>query len=263
MKRTLIVSAPNARIKNVLSHYILPDGTCKLVVEVEDPVLEIPVPMEQKQVEDNSAFVLIDSSKIKVEEYFVAYKPSSYYGMAFRENFIKLLEENENIKFYASIYAPSIKDGIIQFVKGAKPGVGYSFEWWKIAAKDFKPQHNSRLGFRKEYIVYVAFLINLFIENGWTVEDSWNACCNDSKSIGKFLTRGPSMDNTGSQEIFGFYDLGNVRRLVQSERSADYCWIAGGSYKTASFINPLANFDYHRIDAFPYEDAVGWVIYDA
>ncbi len=257
MKKAYSITVPNMRIIDIDGYEIMQDGSCKLVFDVE------PIEKKVAKVKDEHLFRLIDSSKINFEEYFWNYEPRSYYSKAFKDYLLKAVDEGVKA-FYCPICAPSVENDNIVFKVGEKVAVGYSIEWWREAAKKYKPEKNSRIGNRDEYIIFMAFLINLLIENGWTVEDAWSGVCNDSRNMGNFLTRSPSIENAGSCEMVGFYDLGNVRKVTFSEKGSDYfCWIAGGSYKTASFICPLANLDYYKIDDNPLEDAVGWIVYDA
>ena len=253
-KREIIVSIEGVRIQEIDYYELLEDGSCKLTVTVE--------PKETVKIDEQ--YILIEASKLQIDEGILKYSPKSFSERSLKENLEKCIKSGMK-DFYCSKFAPSINnEGSLHYASGQKPAIGKTFDWWINSAKSFKPDKNSRLGNRTQYTAFLAVFIGKLVESGYTLEAAWSAVCNDSRNLGNFLTRGSVLEDTGSREICGFCDLGNTCKIVLTdEKNERYCWIAGGAYNVSSFVKPLSNFDFFRIHDKPFDDAVGWVIFDA
>lgn len=134
----------------------------------------------QKKGEVIENFVLIEGSKILYNDIIFSYTPRTNNESKLRELIIHEMK-NGFKDFYCPVCDPSIdKKGEIFYSLGRKPAIGKSPYWWAINAKKFDVKHNSHLGTVSEYVTFLTILIKqLYTEKGWTIENSWNAVCND------------------------------------------------------------------------------------
>lgn len=130
----------------------------------------------------------------------------------------------------------------VQYMPGKRPAVGKSYNWWKKAVKNSK----WCFGTKDQYVAFLAVLIKMLVLKGWTVDEAWNAVCNDSSKLGHYRNSYNAkhrFEDTGSREICGFFDLGNTYKILAKDEEKCGFWMAGGSYYNNGKFIPLANFE--------------------
>lgn len=140
-----------------------------------------------------------------------------------------------------SSFIPSDKK--IYFAKGQMPAVAKPYEWWSRIAKNYAPEHNSRIGTRLEYGAFLGVLIKSLVAEGYSVEDAWSSVCGDSRDLGHYINSVSDsyrFELTGSRVICGFADLANIRKILVDDFNPNCLWLASGSYKDNSFEYPIS-----------------------
>ncbi len=230
------------------------DGTCQVTVQLPEPI-------------DPSVFIKIEASQLSLSDSIFDLKqmgmlmpdPSEWpfvsdsLNTLERQNKLRtrklynslqeLIKTGQMHDFYRPKYDPSLDElGNLVFEPGKMPEVGHTFAWWDKAAKDFMPQRNSRLGNLSEYNAFLGVLIKKLVESGKSVRKAWEMVCFDSAALGHFAnnrkTERPAVEETGSREVCGFCDLGNVKKMFALTKG-DRLWTTNSSYKTSSFKEPL------------------------
>ncbi len=146
---------------------------------------------------------------------------------------------------------PSIPDGKLVYQKGLPPATGYSQRKWVKILKEYCPSRNSRQMTRTEFACRNLFLIQKLYESGkYTVDEAWQAVCDDSRRIGHYRNSFGYIGNfepTGSREVCGFYDLANTWKLLAEDpwEEAGGFWAAGGSYYNFSNIYPVGDLGHN------------------
>lgn len=251
------IKVSGGRITNAI---VMPDGSCKLVMEVENPVTKCTASVEQQ-----SEFVRIPASELSLEQdWFKKFKPKTENEKKFYEQLREVIPRGVK-DFYRPKYDPSFnQEGTgICYVSGKKPAVGESYNWWAKTAKKFKPECKSRLGTKSEYIAFLAVLIKSLVASGWSIAKAWNAVCNDSKELGHYCNSENAkhtFEDTESREICGFCDLANTYKILAEDEEAGGFWLAGGYYNNFGNFFPLAGL-YHNFDRnYDIDFSVGWLV---
>lgn len=238
---------------------------------LNDGKLEIQV-KTQGSIYNENAFVLIEASKLSLEDKFMQHEPTSNNENKIRELLIEAI--NSGLKdFYRPKCDPTFtKDGGICYMTGMEkgiflyPAVDKCYSWWQKVAKEFKPERGSRLGTKTEYVAFLGVLIKKLIEDGWDVEDAWNAVCNDSTNLGHFFNSKNAkhqFETTGSREICGFYDLANTHKIVTGDERIRAFIVIPVYYNADGRFTPLAyieNVFYNQDRETILYNAVGWII---
>ena len=244
---------------------IMHDGICKITIEMVNAVSKVT------EAENDDTFVWIEASKLSLNDEFIHYAPQTDKERELRTLLVEAIKSGGLRDFKRPKYDPSMRDVIeIYYEPGKAPAVDKMYNWWNGAANRFKPEYNSRLGTRTEYVAFLGVLIKKLVENGWSVKEAWDAVCNDSIKLGHYWNSENTKHNftkddlepTGSREICGFYDLANCRKILAKEKDGGF-WLAGGDCQNSSNRCPLANFEY--IDGgqcYGYLFAVGWIVLD-
>ena len=240
----------------IISAKLMPNGTAKLIVEL--PVTEV-------KTTGNGIIVLVEASKLSLQDEFMRYNPQSEKSKEFKNLLTKVI--NKGIKdFYRPVMDPyASMDGDFFYAAGNKHAVGHLYDWWEKKAMEFDHDRRSRLGTRYEYVAFLGVLIKSLVEYGWKTADAWKAVCDDSKELGHYWNSENakhSFETTGSREVCGFYDLANTYKILaeDEDEKAGGFWLAGGFYFNGSNGNPLADlshFDY-RFDCS--NCSVGWLV---
>ena len=188
------------------------------------------------------------------------YQPRTNNEEIFKENLRKAI--SAGIKsFKVPVNDPSFsRDGKLQFIAGAKPAVGFSYNKLENIAKE----NALRLGTKNEYILFLATFINRLIEEGWSKSDAWNEVCNDSKKLGHYYNSENSKHDfelTGSRMVAGKCDLANTYKMLATDDEAGGFWVAGGSYTNNSFNIPLADLSLGIIYTRHNDYGVGWFVF--
>lgn len=209
-------------------------------------------------------FVLVESSKLSLDDEFMQHQPRTRKERKFKEQLAEVIQKGVK-DFYCSQYDPSFRaDGAeICFVEGKYPAVGRSYNWWNSVAKLFAPEYKSRLGTRTQYVAFLGVLIKTLVTNGWSVEDAWDAVCEDSTELGHYrnsdnATR--TFEVTGSREICGFFDLANTYKIVSEDTDTGGFWLAGGDYYYNGFDFPLAMLYHTTCCREDQCSSVGWIV---
>lgn len=215
-----------------------------------------------------SPYRYIDVENISMNDIFMEHIPATESERETRQ-LIKEVIKRRVKSFFVPIVSPSYAEGSdekIVFVLNGRPIVNKSYEWWETAAKQVDPLHQSRLGTKLEYGAFLAVLIKQLIEEGKSVERAWHIVCNNSKSIGHYKNSSDAqgrMITTGSRGACGFYDLGNVRKILADDMPASqYFWKAGGEWSSEGNSAPLAWILKSNImlsQGIP--NATGWIVF--
>lgn len=221
--------------------------------------------LERFRMKKEKIFIKIEASKLSLTDEFMMYEPRTQRQAEFK--FALALGIVKGYKdFWVSKIDPSFnssKTGI-HYVSGEKPAVGQSYKWWKKVAQDFWPERKSRLGTEYEYYAFLAVLIKKLIkEAGWETADAWYAVCDDSEKLGVYfndLEPAFGLHDTGTFEICGLYDLGNVYKMLDSEDLMEGFFYGGGSCECTGLTYPLAHVGKCACMAYFLECATGWII---
>lgn len=140
---------------------------------------------------------------------------------------------------------PSVRNGKVVYQKGLPIKTGFSQTQWAKMLKDYNPSRNSRQMTRTEYACRNLYLIWKLVESGYKIAEAWKAVCDDSRKIGHYHNSANPKDDfepTGSREVCGFCDLGNVGKFIAEDpwEEVGTCYAAGGDYVERSNIRPVA-----------------------
>jgi len=214
---------------------------------------------------NDEMFVLIEASKLSMDDEFMQYRPKT----AREKEFKDLLEDvirNEIDDFWHPRIDPTLDEvENICFKVGKKPAVGNSYNWWRENAKKFNPMHNSRLGTKSQYIAFIGVFIKTLVVEGWMVDEAWNAVCNDSQKLGHYWNSENAkhkFELTGSRVIAGFCDLANTIKILADDEDAGVFWFAGGGYNFNSVRNPLVDLGNSSNCNGRQSMCVGWIVMD-
>jgi len=212
---------------------------------------------------NDEMFVLIEASKLSMDDEFMQYQPKTD-----REKEFKDLLENVIKKGIADFWCPRMDPTLdeaenICFKAGEKPAVGKSYNWWRENAKNFNPRWSSRLGTRSQYVAFLGVLIKALVAEDWTVDEAWNLVCNDSRQLGNYCdsqNAKHAFEPTGSRAIAGFCDLANTYKILAGDEEAGGFWLAGGYYGVDSNLDPLAGLGRgsHCFNCLYF--GVGWLV---
>lgn len=240
------------------------DGTCKLTIEIvlHENKVEATTEVTTKKVKvSDDVLKLVEASKLSLDDKFMQYEPEEGTNEArFKESLTKVIQSGVS-DFWRPNLDPSFDETgkSICYVKGKRPAVGKSRNWWKKVAKKVGLQE----GTEKQYVAFLGCLIKKLVEEGWNVEKAWDAICNDSKDLGHYLdSRNAKYDfeMTGSREICEFYDLGNTCKILAEDEEAGGFWIAGGGYYCSGDFYPLADLDHCNFVNCGNSYCVGWLV---
>lgn len=209
------------------------------------------------------SFVLIEASKLSLDDDFLQYEPQTKNQQDFKKNLTSVIKSGVK-DFYRPIYDPSFdENGNIVFVAGRKPAVGHSYNWWVKAAKRYMPERGSRLGTKDEYVAFLGVLIKKLVAGGWSVADAWHAVCDDSKMLGHYWNSENAkhdFEETGSREVCGFFDLANTCKILAWDDEIGRFWLASGLYFDSGSLHPLADLGLYRNRDGNYSNSVGWYV---
>ncbi len=210
-------------------------------------------------------FVLIPASTLSITDDFMRHFPRTDREKAFKKLLTNMIIFGGVSDFYRPKCDPSFdSEGKICYQAGLKPAVGQTYYWWEKNAKEFCPERKSRLGTKYEYVAFLGVLIKKLVERGWSIDNAWNAVCNNSRNVGHYWNSEGALHDfepTGSREICGFCDLGNTSKiLAKDEENAGGFWLAGGAYSCCSDRYPLADRHLNYRRYWKYHFSVGWII---
>lgn len=152
-------------------------------------------------------------------------------------------------RFTVMAIDPSIDPdtGEVVYQPGLPPAVGYSYNWWVTKLEAYDRSRNSRVKSLTEWACENLELIRRLVE--WkrvSVKEAWDAVCDHSAKLGHFADSSNAQDwfePTGSREVCGFYDRGNVCKILAEDpwEKAGGFWAAGGCFFYGSSNLPLAD----------------------
>jgi len=241
----------------------LKDGTNEVCIEIPEENVE----RVSEETEDGELFVLIEASKLSMDDELMQHEPNSREEIWLKRR-LKVAIMSGVADFWRPRMDPTLdEEGNICFKAGKKPVVDKGYNWWSVNAKKYCPERHSKLGTWKQYIAFIGVLIKTLIAEGWTMDEAWNAVCNDSNKLGHYWDDEHPQDTkrgfepTGSRAVAGFFDLANTHKIL--EKTEDYggvYWLASGCYVYDSYGKPIASLS--RDDDFerPNEYAVGWIV---
>lgn len=155
-------------------------------------------------------------------------------------------------------------EGKLIYYKGLPIKPTFTQSQWSLILKKYNRSRNSRQMTRTEYVCRNLFLIQRLVESGYKIDEAWKAVCDDSRNIGNYHNSDKpnyDYDPTGSREVCGFYDLGNIYKLLAEDPWEDGggFWIAGGFRDGQK--SPVASL-YHESDVEYNFNAVGMLAFD-
>lgn len=186
--------------------------------------------------------VLIEASKLSLTDTFMSHEPRTEEQEEFKAILTEVITSGIE-DFYRPAMDPSFADKAktkIYYMAGERPAVGKSYNWWEETVKNSK----WCLGTKAQYVAFLGVLIKMLVAKGWTVGEAWDAVCNDSKNLGHYSNSDDAkhqLEDTGSREIYGFFDLANTYKILAEDEEAGGFWLAGGSFNNGSRYNPLAD----------------------
>ena len=212
----------------------------------------------------NEKFVLIEASKLSLDDEFLKYEPQTERQKNFKYT-VKAVIEKGVKDFWKPRMDPSFNpkgDGIcFEFFRS--PAVGKTYKWWKRAAKKYCPERKSRLGTFDEYIAFLAVLMKMLIANGWPIEKVWHVICDDSAEIGQYLTNPeevPELENVGTKEVLGFFDLAHTHKMLKWNGEKGGLCIAGGCFEVFGYDYPVSKIILRVFYPNIANSTVGWVV---
>ncbi len=206
-------------------------------------------------------FPIVKASSLSLSDKFLQYKPNTKRQKIFKERVIYAI--NSGLEdFRAQSMDPAIgEDGNIYYKAGIMTDFILSAKSWQEKAKMFLPEKESRLGFTKERIVFLALLIKyLMEERGYSTRKSWKMVCDNSKDLGNFYNpkcTHVALEPTGSRQIGQWYDLGNNGKITQKDGEFDIFICVGAGYDDYPNLTNITN------DFLPnciFNHATGWVV---
>lgn len=239
--------------------YVMPDGKCKLVIEVA--ALKDTCTVSTYL---SDAFVKVEASKLSFEDEFMRHQPKTKAEQRLMEMIKDVIKRGPK-DFWRPKYDPSFnKAGTgICYQLDMEPAVGKSYNWWEKVAQKFNSECKSRLGTKSEYIAFLAVLIKKLVKNDWAVENAWHAVCNDSKKLGHYWNSENAIkafEPTGYRPIYGFFDLANTYKILAEDEESGGFWLASGNYDCGSNGSPLADLSHHDDRYIGIYDSCGWLV---
>lgn len=256
-EKTITIKLP---VGNICKITKLDDGTLEVIMKVLKNGSSIAAGISENDL------ILVEAEKLSMDDEFMKWEPQTRKEEATKEFITEAICSGVK-NFYRPRYDPTFTDdgNNICFIKGEKPAVGKSYNWWDEVARSYSPERSSRLGTRLEYGAFLGVLIKKLVEEGKTVEWAWNAVCNDSKELGHYCdsenaTEHCEFEPTGSRCICGFYDLANTFKILSEDIDGDYCWLTGGCCLYKGSRVTLAGFGHIDPTCNDYR-SVGWLVF--
>ncbi len=240
-----------SRAKEILKSHLKED-------EVQECIEHIIERDFQTEAIERFETIMIPGSEFPIYAELMKHDPANQAEESYIYELSKVIR-NSVKEFQVFVNDPSIYNNELQFAPGFRPAVDFSYNQLEKLAKE----NGFRLGTKDEYVIFLGWLINSLINEGWSETASWNAVCTDSKKLGHFFGSEDAkgyFDGTGSRKVAGKCDLGNTYKILAKDKEAGGFWLAGGSYFDYGRDNPLAHLELNN----NYEDqnkfGVGWFV---
>ena len=221
---------------------------------------------EEVQLDFDDMFPMVEASKLSLDDEFLKHEPETSHQASIKEIIIEGIKSGMS-DFRHPFVDPSInEEKDIVFEKGKEPATGHTLKWWKMKAKGFMLNKNSRIGTKREYCVFLGVLIKSLIEQGYTISDAWKEVCDDSKNLGhhrdSFKAKKHAFELTGSRQVVKWYDLANTFKILTGDDGKGV-FIASGYYYTKGDEYSLGNVDQFYFSALStFEASVAWIVLD-
>lgn len=180
---------------------------------------------------------------------------------------VREVKEAELAPFWRPIMDPSEDGGKIIYMKGRKPAVGHSYNWWKEKAEEIPAVEGNiwLLGSEYQYYADEVALINRYVAEGHELEEAIENVVINSAKFGHYADSEGALDNfepTGSREICDCYDWGNTYKILSctNNKVADGFWVAGGCCYVNGYNRPLADLCHFNCEDGVSYNGVGWLV---
>lgn len=208
-------------------------------------------------------FRLIEASNLSCEDAFMQHKPKTPNEEKFKEYISQAIANGLN-DFYHPICDASFDDNDgICFAPGNRPAVGKSYAWWNKVAKEFCPERGSRLGTKKEYMVFLAWIMKRLVDSKMPVEEVWEYFCNNSTRLAHFSNSSfakSTFEPTGSRTLLGFFDFANTYKILADDEEPASFWMATGSYVNMGYCFTLTLAYQHFSKDNVHKFGTGWLV---
>lgn len=225
---------------------------------------KILLPEEYSWEELVRTFPIVDSREISHDEKLLRYEPKNLRGSFFRDELIKALKSNIP-NFRAQALDPSFdRDGNIVYLPGAKPALGKSAVWWEVHAKLILARKNSRLGSKKERLIFLGGLIKFLIEKmNVPIETAWRMVSCNSSALGAYASHETTgkLSPTGSKPIGPWSDLANTGKVFLESENHRF-FMSGSAWYESGRSLPLSNITRMNCPFSNLMNTVGWVVMD-
>ena len=131
----------------------------------------------------NDALFLVKASKLSIEDAFMKNLPKTENE---RDLMINLAVTMQGAKDFVCFKRQTFVDGVGMILGyDIIPGhIKYaSYNDWNNIARWWDNGTNARISSKKEYTLLLGVLIKELVKSGWSVEDAWDAVCNNSKRL--------------------------------------------------------------------------------
>lgn len=206
-------------------------------------------------------FMRVKASGLKPEDDFMKFTPRTKPQERLMAEFLQVITDGLG-DFWAAYRSPRFnKTGTgISCERGFPLAHMKPYPWWDEAAKNFLPEHESRLGRKNEWIALIAYLIKAFSSYDLPVETMWEVVCGSLNPI-KTLT--PYMnDKTYKNVPFDIIRTLLERPWILTKGNGRF-WIAsGGDFggSTYAWRFSLSDLSDLRPVAECYEHC-GWIVF--
>ena len=205
--------------------------------------------------------ILIEASKLSLTDTFMSHKPKTEKEKEFKAILTEVIKSGIE-DFYRPVMDPSFADEAktkIHYKAGELPAIGKNYNWWKKTVKDSK----WCIGTTAQYVAFLGVLIKMLVDKGWTCCEAWDAVCNDSRKLGNYENSDDKkhrIEDTGSREICGFFDLANTFKILAKDEEAGCYWYAGGTCLGDSSLHPLAKWSPYELYDYNRGISVAWLV---
>lgn len=222
--------------------------------------------MEEKSSFDfESMFKLIEPKELRLTDDFMQHRPRTEEQKKFYEQLMAAIEIGVPA-FRAPIMDPSFVDKAgtaITYAAGNDVAWGKSTIQWKELAKNFYHEKNSRIGSPRERTIFTGMLMKFLTEKQqFPVKTVWNMVCDDSTILGHYCNShraNHKYEKTGSREVAGFCDWGNICKLVIQN---NFALIVGGNAKVYGDMSPITHTEEVIHQNSQLNFVAGWVVTD-
>lgn len=222
-------------------------------------------------------FPIVEASKLSLNDEFMKFSPYNDVGQQLKEELIVAIKCKPKDFRVASVDPSFInknfinKNNDIIFAEKRYPAIGKEPNWWYKKLKEFMPEYQSRLGSKRERVLFLGYLIKVLTGEvyRYSPERAWEIITLDSSKYGVYLTsfdkkKDAHLCKTGERGIDKFCDLANTFKIIYDEVEEQFI-LAGGSYNSFPFdyltwpFEPIAKFS--RCSEYNQEKAaVGWMV---